>query len=207
MSVPKLGPLKPLIVLLQKALNETGEVLFSYGYKDFASFVFDTIKPEAPKALDLVSRLVKLFPAFNDTAEYNNKVLKIFKKAQLLAGDLYRAFKDKDARFSFTDIDHLTVFSDNVIPAVLRKFGVLTLSDHLSKIIDNKEILPRGNEEVELRLCAIHACELIVAKARQQGHTNFNATQLDYYLWTKGKDEADGFRQLERHYTQDTYFY
>jgi len=86
----------------------------------------------------------------------------------------------------------------------LENLKILTLSDPLVKIIDGREILPRGNEEVELRLCAVHACELIVSHARQEGK-NLNSSELDYYLWVKGKD--NGFRNLERHYTQDTYFY
>jgi len=207
MSAPKLGPLSPLVKFLQKALNETGEVLFTYGYENFSALVFSTLNSGAPKAADLVSKLVKLFPAFNDTAEYKSNTVKIIKKAQLLACDLYRALKDKDPRFVFEDIGNLTVFSDNVLPAVLRKFGVLTLSDHLAKIVDSQEILPRGDEEVELRLCAVYACDLIVAEAREKGNQDLNAAKLDYYLWLKGKDEQEGFRQIERHYTQDTYYY
>jgi len=204
MSVPKPGPLKPLIALLQKALNETGEILYTYGYLDFAALVYDTINVEVPRAVNLVEKLVKLFPTFNDTAEYKNKTVKIYKKAQLLACDLYRSLKDRDPLFAFVDLEKMTVFSDNVLPAVLRKFKILTLSDPLVKIIDGREILPRGNEEVELRLCAVHACELIVSHARQEGK-NLNSSELDYYLWVKGKD--NGLRNLERHYTQDTYFY
>ena len=45
----------------------------------------------------------------------------IIKKAQLLAGDLYRNFKSRDKKFDFVDISQLTIFTDNVVPAVLRK--------------------------------------------------------------------------------------
>lgn len=40
---------------------------------------------------------------------------------QLLCADLHRRFAKEDARFNFVDIHKVTVFTDNVVPAVLRK--------------------------------------------------------------------------------------
>lgn len=74
------------------------------------------------------------------------------------------------------------MFSDNVLPAVLRKLGVLEVVDNdLAQTIANREALPSGKnhlcdseeccyltipfageKEVELRLCAVHACKQIV---------------------------------------------
>lgn len=114
--------------------------------------------------------------------------------------------KTRDYRFDFADLDKLTIFSDNVIPAVLRKLNILDLIDKdLERAISSCQSLPAGSEqEIELRLCAIHACSLIVQNARRQG-LDLKEMDLDYYLWLKGKDR--GFREFERHYTKDTYFY
>lgn len=55
---------------------------------------------------------------------------------------------------------------------------------------------------MELRLVAVHACELLVEKLKDRGVT---ARALDHYLWRLGKEEK--FRPLHRHYTVDTVFY
>jgi hypothetical protein len=65
-------------------------------------------------------KLVETFPAFADKATYKGREVFILKKAQLLAGDLYRNFRSRDKKFEFVDISQLTIFTDNVVPAVLR---------------------------------------------------------------------------------------
>jgi len=166
MSVPQPGPLQPLVSMLHKVLTESGQILIRNGYDSFAAFILANINPEAPKAEPIIERLITLFPAFNDVAQYNNRTVSIFKKAQLVVCDLYR-FKGKDKRFNFMDIQN-TVFTDNVLPAVLRKYQILVLSDSLREKIDSQQILPRGNEEIELRLCAVHACELIIEESKKK---------------------------------------
>jgi hypothetical protein len=52
----------------------------------------------------------------------------LIKKAQLTVGDLYRSFHEKDPRFNFHDIKQLTVFSDNVLPCVLRAVNIVMIS-------------------------------------------------------------------------------
>lgn len=84
---------------------------------------------------------------------------------------------------------------------MLRKLGVLELSPELCGVIDSRTDLPAGAQETELRAAAVVACEAIVSAAAGA----FNACELDYYLWTLGK-EGD-FRTVERHATKDTSFY
>jgi len=157
----------------------------------------------------LVERLINTFPAFKDQAIYKGKEIFILKKAQLLAADLYRRFKDSHPdKFNFSDVDNLTVFSDNVLPAVLRKYGILELSTDLKEHIDNKIDLPRSDNEVELRVQAIVASDMIIKRAKTMSKfssMHINSLVLDYYLWTKGKDPE--FRSVERHYTKDTIYY
>ena len=107
---------------------------------------------------------METFPAFKDVANFKGKDIYIIKKAQLLTADLYRQIRHHfPERFHFKDISELTVMSDNVIPAVLRKFDVLKIkSEELKHILDSSSILPSGQMEVELRVIAVFACELIV---------------------------------------------
>ncbi len=89
------------------------------------------------------------------------------------------------------------------------------MSESLANKVDSATPLPSGStEEIELRATAIIACDEIAKKAKSK-YTNTNENnnnevlfycmQLDYYLWTIGKDEK--FRTVERHYTLDTAFY
>lgn len=80
------------------------------------------------------------------------------------------------------------------------------MSDKLANIVDNGNELEIGEMEIELRICAIEACEQIV-KAVHDTYPNqhFSCLELDYFLWTIGKDPE--YRSLERHYTRGTIFY
>lgn len=108
-------------------MSDTGKILSNQGFKSLSEFLLksalipDPNHGNRPSAAKFVEKLVETFPAFADKADYAGKEIFILKKAQLLAGDLYRNFKNRDPRFDFYDIDQLTVFSDNVLPAMLRK--------------------------------------------------------------------------------------
>lgn len=204
-TILKPTELRPLADMITTVLNDSGNLLRKHGCKDFATFILRALESEQTAA-KLVESLVTVFPAFNDAATYYGQEVFLLKKAQLLAADLHRKFKD-DPRFNFPDIKDLTVFTDNVLPAVLRKLGILELSESLSKTIDEGTVLPVGDQEVELRALAIVACDMIVSKAKEHfpEETNFDAMTLDYYLWTVGKDPE--YRSSHRHYTRDTLFY
>ena len=77
--------------------------------------------------------------AFHDVAMYHGHEVVLMKKVQLLAGDLYKRFcNELPAIFEFCDITNVTVFVDNVLPAVLRFFGVLRLSPKLLSAIETQ---------------------------------------------------------------------
>ncbi|KAL6076446.1 Queuosine salvage protein [Balamuthia mandrillaris] len=205
--------LVPLAETIQRVMNETGTILLAKGFKEgLGQWVLDFVRQtEGCTAAQLVESLANTFPAFRDVATYNGQDVYILKKAQLLAADLFRQLGEKEPAFLFADVTELTIFSDNVIPAVLREYGVLELSEELAAHVDHKTVLKPGDREVELRCVAIHACEEIVklwkAKSGAEGGQpiQLNAMLLDYFLWEMGKQGH--FRKVERHYTTDTAFY
>lgn len=70
----------------------------------------------------------------------------------------------------FHDLDELTIFADNLVPHVLRMDRVLAYDAALAERVDREELILAGSmEEVEIRACAVHAVELIVAQLRQAG--------------------------------------
>jgi len=107
-------------------------------------------------------------PFFADTGFY--------KRAQIAAHDLHLA-----GVAGYPDVDRLTIFADNLVPHVLRHFGVLVYDDELAQLVDAGTELPQGGEhEVEIRACAVHACE---ALARAHG---IPPATLDNRLWNLG---------------------
>lgn len=156
----------------------------------------------------------------------------ILKKAQLAAKELHRKFKARlPSLFDFDDVGDLTIFADNVIPAVLRREGVLQLSPPLAAAIDSRQQIPTGLQDTALRAGAIVACEAITVRVRELAAEQISAigsaavtdassasemqrlqqlsalteAQVDEYLWRLGKKPE--YRKLERHATKDTMFY
>ncbi|EGG19481.1 hypothetical protein DFA_00058 [Cavenderia fasciculata] len=212
---------KPLIVNIHKILKESAEIIYRLGHSDFGAYVLSLYNvydaEQGPLASTLVQALVDTFPAFKDEAKYTDgettKTIYLEKKAQLLAADLYRRFKDTDARFNFIDVDRMSIFTDNVVPAVLRKLNILQVTDDtlVQQINQGRELPAQSPQEVELRGLAIYASRLIVQRAAQifssTPEENFigNDVKLDYYLWSVGKQPE--YRSFERHSTKQTLFY
>jgi hypothetical protein len=117
----------------------------------------------------------------------------------LLCANLQFAHERGIISFGIKNTKDLTVFADNVLPCVLRAVGALVIEESLSKLIDSGKILGTGDEEVELRLVAVEACERLVKMC------GWSSRELDLFLWELGKEEE--FRKLHRHYTQNTIFY
>ncbi len=82
-----------------------------------------------------------------------------FKRAQIAAADLALA-----GIAPADDLAELTLFADNLVPHVLRVDGVLEVDPELVARIESEQLLEHDSpEEVELRACALHAVELLVA--------------------------------------------
>src|SRR5437763_1210007 len=100
-----------------------------------------------------------------------------YKRAQIVPSDLALA-----GVADFWDLDALTIFADNLVPHVLRVDGVLTYDPDLGARIDREELLPPGDEEREIRACALHACETIAAGLQVPPRI------LDIWLWNRGQE-------------------
>ena len=90
------------------------------------------------------------------------------------------------------------MFADNLVPHVLRLDGILTFDKNLIDRIDREELIEHGSpEEVEIRACAVHAVELIVA-ARPAA----TAAQTDELLWLRG--QRPRYKAVPRHRSRST---
>jgi len=115
------------------------------------------------------------------------------KRAQIAAWDLHR-----EGIAPAGDTDRLTLFADNLVPHVLRIDGVLAFGPDLVARIDDEQLLVHGSpEETEIRACAIHAVELLVA-----AHGDTTAAEVDLALWLRGGGER--YKEHPRHRARTT---
>jgi hypothetical protein len=117
------------------------------------------------------------WPGWADVSPYDGERVPLFKRAQIAAADLALA-----GLAPADDLAALTLFADNLVPHVLRIDGVLHFDDDLVRAIDAGTLIAHDSpEEVEIRCCALHAVELLVAA---RGGTT--ATAVDNILWNRG---------------------
>jgi hypothetical protein len=133
----------------------------------------------------LASMLAAGMPFFDDRG--------FWKRAQIAANDLALA-----GVADFSDLDRLTIFPDNLVPHVLRVDGVLRYDPALAARIDAGALLPPGEEEREIRACAVHACELIAERL------GMPPRELDTALWNRG--QAPRYKSVPRHRTRTVFY-
>jgi hypothetical protein len=134
-------------------------------------------------------------PTWRDVSTYDGFEVPLFKRAQIAAADLALA-----GLAPADDLHRLTLFADNLVPHVLRLDGVLELDPELVARIEAQELLEHDSpEEVEIRACALHAVELLVA-----AHGNTTATVVDNVLWHRGGEPR--YKARPRHRARCTQY-
>jgi hypothetical protein len=128
-------------------------------------------------------------PLWLDVSVHDGEPVPFFKRAQIAAADLL-----PDA----PDLAVLTIFPDNLVPHVLRLDGVLEFDATLVARIDREELIEHdAPEEVEIRACAVHAVELLVA-----AHGATTAAAADHALWLRGGEPR--YKAHPRHRARTT---
>ncbi len=131
--------------------------------------------------------------SFADTSNYDELLVPFLKRAQIAAADLARA-----GVAAFGDLDGLTAFADNLVPHVLRLDGILRFDPELIGRIERQALIEHGSaEEVEIRACAVHAVELLVAQ-----RADSCAADIDQLLWCRG--QGPRYKAAPRHRSRCT---
>ena len=164
--------------------------LYAEALRDLASFLgtrraIDLVADAGGSAERLASLLAGGMPFFDDVG--------FWKRAQIVPNDLALA-----GVAAFDDLDRLTIFADNLVPHVLRMDGVLRYDHALAARIDAGELLPPGDEEREIRGCAVHACELLSKRL------GIPARLIDTALWTRG--QGPRYKAVARHRTRTVFY-
>jgi hypothetical protein len=185
-TLTRLAPEDVAVILGQDPGHELME-LFSLSLRDLGARLVtgydgDPLRLVAAadgSAVALASELGG-WPCFADRSHYEELSVGFTKRAQIAAADLQRAgvVRWRDGR-------RLTMFADNLVPHVLRLDGVLWFDPALIARIEAGELIEHGSpEEVEIRACALHAVERIVAARPGE----LIAAEVDQFLWERGQD-------------------
>ena len=193
-------PIVPIPLLAQRtrALREVGSALSRF----FSGSAAAMVRAAGGDAARLVELMTAHFPAFRDEAIYAGRQVFLYKRAQILVGDLWGAFEGKGLG-SFSNIGALTCFADYRVPQLLRALGIMVYSPLLCKRIDSREEIVQSETEIELRAATIQAVEMMVAALRKRG-VQMMPFQLDWLLWERGEAQLD---KLAPHHRTLTIFY
>jgi hypothetical protein len=164
--------------------------LYAEALRDLGRFLgnrraLDLVAEAGGSAERLASALAAGMPFFDDVG--------FWKRAQIAPNDLALA-----GVAEFHDLGRLTIFADNLVPHVLRVDGVLRYDPALAARIDAGELLPPGEEEREIRGCAVHACELLSERL------GVPARSLDVALWHRG--QSPEYKAVRRHRTRTVFY-
>jgi len=178
----------PLMERFARALDELGRRVAAERGGSFLALA----RAGHGSAVALAEHLAS-WPTWHDVSPYAGAPVPFFKRAQIAAADLHLA-GIAPAR----DAAVLTAFADNLVPHVLRLDGVLAYDPALAARIDAGELIAHGSpEEVEIRACALHAVELLVA-----AHGATTAMALDGVLWHRGAGAR--YKAVPRHRARTT---
>ncbi len=193
------APIQELMQLFATAMNDLGKYLIDY----FNGSFVELVKAADSSAKTLMELLIKM-PFYDDVEHCRKMEVHFYKRAQLTAADLSLALKGEGLG-TFTDLDELTIFADNLVPHVLRIDGILLYEEDLERRIDSEQLILSGSEEeVEIRACAVHAVELM-AKALQESGQDVTSHGPDYLLWNRGQNPY--YKKIKPRHRTRTVFY
>jgi hypothetical protein len=154
---------------------------------------FEAAVDAADGSVTALVESLSCWDCFADSSTYDGLGLPFLKRAQILAADLAAA-----GVLRAYDLPRLTMFADNLVPHVLRLDGMLSFEPALVERIEREELIEHGSEEeVEIRACAVHAVELIVAH-----RPGWPAADVDRLLWLRG--QGPRYKSRPRHRTRCT---
>jgi hypothetical protein len=112
----------------------------------------------------------------------------LYKRAQILAADLYTALKEYNESIVLKHPSALTMFADYRVPQILLELGIFEY-DHklIDKIMNKEELLPHSIEEIEIRVNTIIAVEKIKDEFKKKYKKDVLSLEIDYLLWNEGE--------------------
>lgn len=132
----------PLFSERVRVLGEVGKKLI----EEYDGTFLNVLKKADHSALKLVEIVTSEFECYRDVAKYEGEEVAMFKRAQILASDIWVLFRGKGLG-AFTDIDNLTIFADYRVPQAMVHFGVLKYSSSLEEKLKKQHVFQSGERE------------------------------------------------------------
>lgn len=200
----------PLIPERVQCLHEVGSKMLEKYEGKFENCVLKCQK----SALRLLDLIVSEFPCFRDEADFAGQRVGIYKRAQILVGDIWACFRGEGLG-EFEDIQKITMFADYRVPQVLVHYGAIEYSTELLQILHTGILLKNGSEqEVEIRGASVYVVEelkdLVLAELKKN-HPDVptdkvNSILLDHFLWDYRRKHAAELEYIPFHKTLSVYY-
>lgn len=182
----------PLFETRVAHIRELGRVLLERYGGSFGA----AVEGAGGDAIALARLVADEFSSFYDVAGYDGNLVRFYKRAQILVGDLYGIFGGCHWG-ALRRLEQLTAFADYKIPQLLREEGILRYGPGLVDAIDaRKPLVAGGALEVEIRAATIWGVELLRRELAAHGVTA-RAFELDWILWNRAQDRH-GMRPYHR---------
>jgi hypothetical protein len=198
----------PLLSDRISILRDAGDVL----YHHFDCRPANIIQRANGSAAALVNLLTDHFANFRDVAYFQDRQVRLLKRAQILVADIWACFQGTSYG-AFSDIDSLTMFADYRIPQMLQSLNCLWYSPRLeSKILRHELLEPGGELEVEIRGCSIWCVELIrreILRKHPEAKGMVNAVLIDFFLYDTCKEmekKGELDESLPHHRTRSIFY-
>jgi hypothetical protein len=183
----------PMFADRWKNTRELGAVLCEH-WSAKATNLVAAAQADAPRLARLIADNLS---SFRDIAIYQGREVRLFKRAQILVGDLWGAFRGKDWG-KLDKVDQLTAFADYKLPQILRAWQVLRYAPDLARRIDGKVQLAAGSpEEVEIRAATLWAVEFLRQELAVRGRALWSI-QVDWILWHASQERSPALLPYHR---------
>ncbi|XP_048510165.1 queuosine salvage protein isoform X2 [Athalia rosae] len=201
----------PLLAERLQCLHEVGKVLV----EEYEGTFVNCIKACDNSAEKLLKLVVTKFECFRDVADYRGHKVSIYKRAQILVGDIWACYRGNGLGL-FHDIEIITMFADYRIPQVLVHFGAMRYSNPLLDTLQSGTHLTPGSlAELEIRGCSIEVIERVrdEVKSLIRQYPNLalresdcNAILIDHYLWDYRRRHAGELESIPFHKVKSIYY-
>ncbi|MPD06269.1 UPF0553 protein C9orf64 [Portunus trituberculatus] len=132
----------PLLEKRFEVLQEISGIL----KEKFGGSFEGVIRKAENSAVKLVEVVTDCFPCFRDVASFEGRPVALYKRAQILAADLWMLYRG-EAPGAFTDLRKLTMFADYRVPQSLAYLGALEYSDALMERLKDQYLFSSGDRE------------------------------------------------------------
>lgn len=207
----------PAVQLIQERVNCLHEVGLVLMEKYEGTFV-KVVEKAGKSAEEFLSLITSEFKCFRDEAEFEGERVGIYKRAQILIGDIWSCGQGRGMA-EFGDIETLSMFADYRVPQVLIHFTAMSYSSGLLELLKSDALLENGSrEEVEIRGVSIRVVEMVLDRLKEilpnlslatsddDKALVCNSIVIDHFLWDFRRAHAEELENIPFHKTLSIYY-